>query len=108
MSRRIIVPPQSQAKDSNGIYLPPEPTPPRAQVEVSPDLSIDKMLFRILTTIDRILQSLTYQATHGTFDRETIQNLKDCTSILLEFKKKEAEILDDMSEEQLEAMVQND
>lgn len=107
MSKRTIVQPQSP-KDGQGAYLPLEPSPPRVQEEVDPNLSIDSLLQRSLLTINRMLKHITIQSTDGTWDRESVQNLKDLTMMLLEFKKKEAEILDQMSDDQLEAMVKHD
>lgn len=111
MSRKLITTalPSPSLKDENGAYLPlPAVTPLTAREEASgieQDLSIDSLLHRSLVTVDRMLKAITIQASEGTWDRESVQNLKDLTSMLLEFKKKEAEILEQMSDETIEKLI---
>lgn len=89
--RRILVP---SLKDESGAYE-----------KRAPDLSIDSLLKRSLETVDLILLAISQQAKTGSFDRNSVMSLKDCVTMLLEFKKKESEILEELSDEQLDAMV---
>jgi hypothetical protein len=79
-----------------------EPPPPAmAPVPDDSQLSIDdglkKGLQAVLLIIDRCLKA----ARTDLPDRETVQSLKDAMSILHDLKKKEAEILEQLSDEEL-------
>lgn len=69
------------------------------------DVSIDDLLSIGLTTLSRLMQSLAVQVTDGTYDRETIMNLKDAMAMLKDLKKEEKDLLDNMSDDQLAQLV---
>ena len=53
------------------------------------------------------MRSITAEVNMGTASRETVQNLKDIMTLLLELKKKEKEFLDDMTDDELERLAKN-
>lgn len=101
--RRIV----GGTKDENGIFtktpapakLEEIPPPPPA---LDPDLSMDSMLYRGLMTIDRIMLACAKEASTGAPSRESVMNLKDCIAMIHVLQEKEAEILDKMTNEQIE------
>lgn len=96
--------PTQSLKDANGVYIKesPEPIPP-----VTPDLSIDSMLQRGLAAIDRLMRVITIDISSGNPSRETVMNLKDAMGMLESLKKRESEMLGQMSEEDLEKAARN-
>lgn len=90
-------------KDINGIFikdLVPEPTPsPEFQ-----DTSIDDLLKAGLQAIRGAMKAVMSDVNTGLPSRETIQNLKDLMSMLKELKKEEKDLLDNMTDEQLEKL----
>ncbi len=91
-------------KDENGIYVK-EPVSRPAPDQPDPDLSIDGLLKKGLLGIDRSLKYILEEITAGKVDRETTGVLKDCMTMLHELKKKEKEILDSLSDEELEKLI---
>lgn len=78
-------------KDENGQYVaPPEPT-------------VDLLLRDGLTACQCIMDSILLDAKHGTPSREVVQNLKDVMAILQEYKKRQVELLEDVTPEELAA-----
>ncbi len=75
-----------------------------AVIPIQDTLDIDTLLQRGLTSISRMMTVIVDQSTSGTFDRETVQNLKDIMGILEHLKKREAELLDDLTDEELESL----
>ncbi len=73
-------------------------------VPIQDTLDIDTLLQRGLTSISRMMTVIVDQSTSGTFDRETVQNLKDIMGILEHLKKRESELLDDLTDEELESL----
>lgn len=100
MSRKYITP--NGIKDENGSYLP-LPTPPKVTtpLESPRGLSIDDLLMRGLHTCDLLMKDLTEHVTHRTYDRETVQNLKDVMAMLHDLKEKEAALIEDLTDEEL-------
>jgi hypothetical protein len=89
MTRKIVPALAIGEKDSNGSYLPlPEP-------------SIDALLKRGLKTIDQTMRVILHEVNQGAPSRECIQNLKDCMSMLKDLKEREADILDELSIDEL-------
>lgn len=99
-ARRILVKPSP--KDENGIYtIPsPEPEPPKGPAG-GDDKSIDDLLSDGLLALRRNMHYILLESTQGILDRETVMSLKDCINLLLELKKKEDELLDGATEEEL-------
>lgn len=95
-------------KDATGSFLPRLPSPPveSPKEDAVPDtISIDSMLNASLTSLYRILRHINGEISSPAGPtRETIQNLKDVMTMLHELKKKEQDLLDDISDEELEKM----
>lgn len=102
MTRKIVNSPS--IKDENGHYIKadPSPTSPIDSPDPAADLSIDVLMQRGLGTIERVLQACALSAKTGSPSRESVMNLKDCMAMLENLKKREAEILDKMTPEELE------
>lgn len=98
--RRIV----GGTKDENGIYTPQEaasvpPTPPKEQ-DLG-HLTIDDLLRHGLEDIYGIMRAIRADVGTGAPARETIMNLKDCMAMLSDLKKREQDIIDSMTEEQI-------
>lgn len=92
-------------KDANGAYLKASPPPPSA----SGALSIDDMMQRGLAAIDRLMRVITSDISTGTPSRETVMNLKDAMSMLESLKRREEELMANLSDEALtEVVAKND
>lgn len=98
MTRRII--------DPNLIRQLKDGPDKQAEVEVvredSPDPSIDSMLKRGLENLDRLMRVITKDLSTGSPSRETVMNLKDAMSMLQTLKEREEEILEEMTDEELD------
>lgn len=70
----------------------------------STDIPIDELMRKGLSCIDKTLKHLMQEAAEGQLCRESIMNLKDCMSMLHELKKREADLLDEMSDAELEKL----
>lgn len=95
-------------KDSKGSFLPPAPIvtvePPKPEV-IPSTISIDSMLNTSLTSLYRILRHINGEISSPAGpNRETIQNLKDVMTMLHELKKKEQDLLTEISDEELEKL----
>jgi len=69
------------------------------------EASIDDLLKQGLRAIEKSISFLSTEITKNHVDREIIGSLKDCMTMLHELKKKEKELLDNMSDEELERLV---
>lgn len=93
-------------KDDNGIFTreeakekaSPEPTDKK-------DHSIDDLLRAGLQNIAGAMRAVSQDIGTGAPSRETIQNLKDLMSMLKELKKEEKELLDNMTEAELNDLI---
>jgi hypothetical protein len=65
---------------------------------------IDELLKRGLSNISKMMKIISEQATEGTFDRDTVQNLKDLMTMLKDLKKQQQDLLDTMSDAELEKL----
>ncbi len=65
---------------------------------------IDRLLYKGLMSISRMMNSINTQAKDGTFDRQTVQNLKDIMQMLNDLKKKESDVLDTLTDEELKEL----
>jgi len=86
--------------------------PPSLSVALAaPDesqLSIDSGLKNGLKAVLLIVQRCLKEAQADLPGRDTVQSLKDSMSILHELKKREQEILEELSDEDLEKLIKND
>ncbi len=71
------------------------------------DVSIDDLLKKGLLGIERAIKHLLESITAGNVDREVIGCLKDCMTMLHELKRKEKEILDSLTDEQLDKLLKD-
>ena len=97
MTRRYVT---HSPKDENGSYLklsPEKDTP-------ASDISIDSLLQKGLLAIDRTMKAILMDTATGTPSRESIMNLKDVMAMLHELKKKEEELLGNLSEDELKKL----
>lgn len=104
--KRIVVP--SSPKDSSGAYLPVGPAAPSEKPAIHKDLSVDDLLKQGLLGIQRVLRGIMHeiaQAEPSPPEREIVMSLKDTMAMLHELKKKESELLEDLTDEQLKALV---
>jgi hypothetical protein len=83
-----------------------EPPPPlRAPTPDDSQLNIDAGLKNGLRAVLLIVDTCLKEARTGLPERDTVQSLKDAMSILHELRKKEAEILEELSDEELNSLV---
>lgn len=93
-------------KDENGIFVKEvqETSPQLPPTKI--DISIDDELSKGLLAIQRLLKITSEEIVSGR-QRDTADNLKKCMDMLMSLKKKESEILDNLSDEELEDMLKN-
>lgn len=91
MSRKLIPP---GLKDEAGAYIKEPAKPPK---------SIDGLLAEALMNIERIMDTISMKAAARATEREDVQSLKDLVSLLQDMKEKERELLDSLTDEELEA-----
>lgn len=74
----------------------------------SDDISIDSLMMKGLNAINKLMVIIHTDISTMMPSRETIMNLKDCMTMLHELKKKEQDLLDNMSDEDLENLAKKD
>lgn len=101
-------------KNERGRYIPTALSLPGdlKQTPILPQtvaqLEIDGLLKKCLMNLAGILRAVQIEVNLGAPSREAVQNLKDVTVLLMDLKKKEQELLNDMSEEELQELLRND
>lgn len=93
-------------KDENGAFTPLPQPKPLADSKFE-DLSIDEELGRGLLAVNRLMTLILQDISMGAPARDTVANLKDCMSILKDLKKSEADILEELDEDQLKKLIQD-
>jgi len=96
-------------KNEDGQYVP-IPLPISAVGRVgrtveespNPDVSLDEIGKRIIIAMDRATRQLLTSISSGDVSREVIGALKDCQSMYKDLRKDEKEILEGMSDEDIE------
>ncbi len=78
------------------------PTTPGVPLDKSK--GIDDLLLEGLYQIQRLLWCVKKDIDTGSPERDTVQNLKDVMGMLHELKKKEAELIEDLTDEELERL----
>lgn len=71
---------------------------------IDPDSSIDDILKKGLYQIQCLMRVVSRDIQSGNPHRNTVMNLKDCMAMLMELKKHEQELLDNLSDEELEKL----
>jgi len=99
MSKKIIIPP---VKDETGSYLKQEPVLDR------PDISVDDLLLRGLNNIDRLMKLISQEIVSGNPSRNIVMSLKDCMTMLHEWKEKEQDILESLPDDKLQEIANKD
>jgi hypothetical protein len=89
-------------KDSNGAYLPQEPASKPAP-EKPVDTNLDNMLYLQLETLARATGAL-HGASYRGLTKDEIQSLNTCIKLTMELKAKEKELLDNLTDEELEKL----
>lgn len=107
--KKVVIPPVG-AKDVNGAFIkepgPKLPDPAPAPSIEPTDQSIDSLMARGLTIIDRTLRTVMMNASSDRGpSRNDVMNLKDCMMLLRDLKAEEQDILDKMSPEDLLAVL---
>ncbi len=106
--RTIITP--TWPKDENGMYIKEEPPktaapPPALTVQ---DVLLDDILKRQLTALSRVTRQLVLSATAGYMTKDEIQSLATCIKVTMELKMKENELLEALTDEDLEKIAKNE
>lgn len=104
MTKKIVDKPYTIDMHGNITYTTTtKPEVVEAHEEPMTDVSIDTLLRRGLSTIDRIMKSCLAEVKSGeTPSRESVMNLKDCMTMLKDLKAQEDALLDTMSDEEIE------
>lgn len=108
MTRKLINNTSVSVKDDNGLYVKSvEPRVSNEDLNVSPDeVSIDTLLKDGLLAIHIIIKKVVVESKkEGIPEREYVQTLKDCMTMLHELKKKEQELLETITVEELEKLL---
>lgn len=105
--RKVLDGKNISIKDENGQYVPSRPAPlqPATPKQIENDISIDDLLNLGLDAIRGTMRAIRADVGTGMPTRETVQNLRDIMGMLNDLKKKEQELLDNLSDEQLEALL---
>ncbi len=86
----------------DGIYIPSRPAPKDPILNHS---SIDDLVNVGLQNIRKAMAAITKELNLPVIERNTIMNLKDLMSMLRELKKDEKDLLDGLTDEQLERIL---
>lgn len=87
-------------KDVKGQYLKPPEAPPKAP-EAPLTGSLDDILARQLTALERVTRQLVLAASSGSMSKEEIQSLATCIKVTLELKSVQNDLLEELSDEEL-------
>jgi hypothetical protein len=99
MSKRVI----PGYKDVDGVYVKePVVEETKAPEPIPEDLSIDDLMGRGLKAIYGIMRAITADVATGDPSRFTVMNLKDVMAILQTLKKDEKDLLNKLSDNELE------
>lgn len=70
-------------------------------------VSIDLLMAKGLRALSTLMKSIELDMKMGSPARDTVMNLKDAMAMLRDLKKDERELLDSLSDEQLEQMLKD-
>ena len=94
-------------KDESGAFVKPQAPKPEAP---TPARGADELLASGLDALDRIMKRIHRDiASDPTAppNRNTVQSLKDCMAMLHEFREKENDILDQMTDEEIRGYLES-
>lgn len=86
--------------------LAKEEKPMGKTLEIAPDASVDSYIQQCYVTVQYLLARVKKDIQSGNYDRDTVLSLRDCLSMLFDLKKREEELLENMSAEDLEKLIQ--
>jgi hypothetical protein len=99
MSKRTIISDRAKFIDAK---LAEEVAKTAPSASIPQNLSIDELLLKALNEVRRLLDIIGKDIGTNAPSRETVMNLKDCTSMLMSLKEHEKDVLDSMTDEQIE------
>lgn len=89
-------------KDENGIFHSTEKVKAIVSEDIKmSDISLDDLLEKHLLVLYRETKSLLTESVHGKLSKDSSNCMRDNIKLLMDLKKKEKEILDNLSEEDL-------
>jgi hypothetical protein len=97
MTKRYIHPDQLKEK---------EPVKVQAPDPAIIDISLDDLLGKSLLILYREIRNLLIESSGGKLDKDSSQNLRDYIKLLNELKTKEKDVLNTLSDEELEKLLQ--
>ncbi len=104
MSERRIPPP---LKDERGAYVkpePPAPKPPYSEPALG-DVTLDDLLARCIRILRREVKNLEESSSGGSkLSKDQSNELRENVKLLMELKKREKELLDALSDDELDRM----
>lgn len=96
--------PLKSEKDSSGAYVKELPKTEEPVPSVTPG-TLDDILNRQITALERVTRQLTTKATSGDMTKADIDSLSTCIEITIKLKAKEKDLLDNLSDEELAAIL---
>ena len=95
-------------KDENGIYQTvkvPEPEKPKKfRDPKASEISLDDLMEKHLTLLYRETRNLLMESSEGKLGKDSAHSMRENMKLIVELKKKEKEVLSDMSVEELEKL----
>lgn len=93
-------------KDSNGIFLPPTP---KTEIKDPPksDINLNDLLDSHLLLLYRQTRALLIaSAQNGLLGKDESHCMRENLKLIMELKKKEKELLDELSDEEIERLIE--
>lgn len=101
MGKRIV---PGAVKDDKGIYIKQMPSKPETDIKVT-DISLDDLIGKYYLILHRETKNLLIESAAGKLDKDSSQCMRDNIKLLLELKKKEKELLESLTDEELKDIV---
>lgn len=73
--------------------------------EIDPHASVDTNIQHAYVAVQYLLARIKKDVQSGNYNRETVTSLKDCLGMLFDLKKREDELLENLSKEELEKIL---
>lgn len=113
MNKKIVTGGQVSVKDSSGAYLPSHSSPPpkktrirRPKEPLPSDINLTDLIDKNLLILFRETQKLMRES--GTLEllpKDSAHSVRENLKLLVELRKKEKEILDTMTDEDIEKLI---
>lgn len=104
MSKKTLLPPWP--KDEDGKYIKETPTAVESPPSTPSDLSIDDEMDKGLLAIHRLMKQVNEDVVARVKPKDTVVILKACMDMLRDLKKAETDLLDKLSDEELQEFLQ--